>query len=527
MYTNRKMFPLSRNLKVLTLLSAGLISRATSENFNMMAFCSRGLDMNAMILGTTVKRVISSGPQLAFIRREKKQSSDRTKSFLHMHHGKTELTFNDPPALGITSSSASLTTFTGNLLILPFYQIDSEEKSARVALEGALSALDATVDGALGELIEMNEFQGKTGTSAIISLGKAFNFRKIAIVGLGKKSDKVDAFIKLGAFVASTSEAEKAKVVGLSLDTNTVTSFRQLQTTFEAIRVSLYKDKRFKDSKDDKPVSLQKIEVLGSALDVTTAATFAEIYASGINLCRDLVNAPANYVTPTSLANTAVAVAKAHGLEYSILDQEQIEALKMGAYLGVAQGAIEPPKFIHLTYKPSGEAKKKVAIIGKGLTFDSGGYNLKAGAGSMIEMMKFDMGGSAATIGAAKVIGQLKPQHIEVHFIVAACENMVSDRAMRPGDILTASNGKTIEVLNTDAEGRLTLADALVFAENLGVDAIVDSATLTGACIVALGDQYAGLWSSDDELATALKQSAEQTGEKIWQMPLQLNMLKI
>jgi len=187
----------------------------------------------------------------------------------------------------------------------------------------------------------------------------------------------------------------------------------------------------------------------------------------------------------------------------------------------VGQGAAEPPKFIHLTYTPKGEIKKKVAIVGKGLTFDSGGYNLKAGAGSMIELMKFDMGGSAATLGAAKIIGLMQPEGVEAHFIVAACENMVSADAFRPGDILTASNGKTIEVGNTDAEGRLTLADALVYAEKTaGAEHIIDIATLTGACIVSLGGEYAGLWSNDEAMGEAILQSATATGEKMWKMPL-------
>jgi leucyl aminopeptidase len=220
------------------------------------------------------------------------------------------------------------------------------------------------------------------------------------------------------------------------------------------------------------------------------------------------------------LADTATAIAQDHGLQVEILEREACEALGMGAFLGVAQASDLPPKFIHLTYTPSGTPRRKLAIVGKGLTFDSGGLNIKAGAGSMIEMMKFDMGGAAATLGAAKAIAQIKPD-VEVHFISAAAENMISGRALRPGDILTASNGKTIEVNNTDAEGRLTLADALVFAEKLGVDAIVDLATLTGACIVALGDNIAGLWSPQADLATALQTASQPAGEKFWTMPLE------
>merc|ERR1719408_384316 len=162
-----------------------------------------------------------------------------------------------------------------------------------------------------------------------------------------------------------------------------------------------------------------------------------------------------------------------------------------------------------MTYTPPGGASKKVAFVGKGLTFDSGGYNIKAGAGSMIEKMKFDMGGAGAVLGAARTLAEVRPAGVEVHFIVASCENMVSAEAMRPGDILTASNGKTIEVLNTDAEGRLTLADALVYADRLGnVDCIVDIATLTGACIVALGPDYGAVYTSSDDLLTRLTESA-------------------
>lgn len=217
-------------------------------------------------------------------------------------------------------------------------------------------------------------------------------------------------------------------------------------------------------------------------------------------------------------------------MEVKVLGLAQCRALGMGAFLGVAQGASmdtgSAPHFIHLTYTPpnhgsQGAGAKKVALVGKGLTFDSGGYNLKTGAGSMIDKMKFDMGGAGAVLGAAKALSELQPLGVQVEFIVAACENMVSERAMRPGDVLTASNAKTIEVLNTDAEGRLTLADALVYAEGLGdVDAVIDVATLTGACIVALGGEYAGLWCNDGTLTRQLERSADSTGELLWRMPL-------
>lgn len=230
----------------------------------------------------------------------------------------------------------------------------------------------------------------------------------------------------------------------------------------------------------------------------------------------------ANVLTPRSLAIAAVELASEHGsLECKCMGPIECEKLGMGAYLGVAQGATDEngAQFIHMTYR-SGVPNTKLAVVGKGLTYDSGGYNLKPSAGGMIELMKFDMGGSAATLGCAAAVAALEVPDCEIHFIVAACENMISDKAVRPGDVLTASNGKTIEVANTDAEGRLTLADALVYAEKLGVDAIVDLATLTGACIVALGDDVAGLFSSDDALAAELADAAKSAKEQVWRMPL-------
>jgi leucyl aminopeptidase len=240
---------------------------------------------------------------------------------------------------------------------------------------------------------------------------------------------------------------------------------------------------------------------------------------AGVELARQLVASPPNHGTPQALADTAAQIARDHGLALTVLERSDCETLGMGAYLGVAQGSDLPPKFIHLTYTPAGEVRRRVVLVGKGLTFDSGGYNLK-GPGSQIEMMKYDMGGSAAVLGAARAIGQLRPEGVEVHVVVASCENMISGGAVHPGDVLTASNGKTIEINNTDAEGRLTLADALVYANKLEPDAVVDLATLTGACVIALGEEIAGLWSNNDGLAEALTMASKEAGEGLWRMPL-------
>ncbi|MEA5410871.1 leucyl aminopeptidase [Synechococcus sp. BA-120 BA3] len=256
-------------------------------------------------------------------------------------------------------------------------------------------------------------------------------------------------------------------------------------------------------------------------VEEAAAAGLAHVAAtcSGVELARQLVAAPPNKATPQALADEAAAIADAFGLQLKVLERADCEALGMGAYLGVAQGSDLPPKFIHLTLRPTGEVTRRVVLVGKGLTFDSGGYNLKT-AGSQIEMMKYDMGGSAAVLGAARAIAEIRPAGLEVHVIVASCENMISGGAIHPGDVLTASNGKTIEINNTDAEGRLTLADALVYACGLEPDAIVDLATLTGACVIALGEEIAGLWSPSDGLAEALIAAGTAGGESLWRMPL-------
>jgi leucyl aminopeptidase len=266
--------------------------------------------------------------------------------------------------------------------------------------------------------------------------------------------------------------------------------------------------------------------------------------ARGNFVARDIVGAPSNVKNPVALAELASEFASKWGLELNVLTEEACRQLGMGAYLGVAQGSRYPPQFMHFTYRPaSGRATKKVVLIGKTMTFDSGGYNLKVGVrvrrlrrllcnpydhlslkyfvaqDSMIEKMKMDVGGGAAVLGAAKILSELQPQ-VEVHFILPACENMISDRSYRPGDIITASNGRTIEVDNTDAEGRLTLADALVYGEKLKPDAMFTIATLTGAIIVALGDNVAGFFTGHPDLKHKLEQAAQATKEPVWHMPM-------
>jgi leucyl aminopeptidase len=412
----------------------------------------------------------------------------------------------------IQPTNTALLDWTGDTLAVGLFEDAGE-------LTGDLASLDDKCTGIINEIIAEEEFKGKANSTIVIRLAATHSVRKVIVVGLGKpEALKLETLRRVAAAVARTAKKQKTKTLGISLPLWNNDPAATAQALTEGIELALYQDNRFKSEIEDKNPPIESIDLLGLA-GQEAAITRANQIVAGVILARQLVAAPANSVTSITMAETAQAIAHEHGLELEILDQAECEKLGMGAFLGVAQASDLPPKFIHLIYKPATTPRRKLAIIGKGVTFDSGGLNIK-GAGSGIETMKMDMGGAAATLGAAKAIGQLKPD-VEVHFISAVTENMISGKAMHPGDILTASNGKTIEVNNTDAEGRLTLADALVYADKLGVDAIVDLATLTGACVVALGEDIAGLFTPDDAVASQLQTAADSTGEKIWRMPME------
>ncbi|PLS69486.1 MAG: leucyl aminopeptidase [Cyanobacteria bacterium M5B4] len=415
----------------------------------------------------------------------------------------------------IRAVSATPQTWSGDALVLSMYSGE---------LSPQLQDLDRErLGGTLQELIAEQKFKGDVNTSVSGRVGTGSQIKKVMLIGLGEPAKaNTDNWRKAAAQATKWANQAKVKTLALHFPLFNADAELTAQVVTEGVLLASHQDKRFKsksEEEDKNEPTLETIELLES--NAQAGIDRGRLVCEGVILARELVSAPANVVTPAKLAETAQEIAQAHPDRFAleILEREQCQALGMGAFLGVSQASDLPPKFIHLTYK-QGENPVKVAIVGKGLTFDSGGLNLKTG-GSGIEMMKIDMAGAAAALGCAHTIGALQPQNLEVHFIIAACENMISGRAMHPGDILTAANGKTIEVNNTDAEGRLTLADALVFADRLEPKAIVDLATLTGACIVALGEGIGGLWATDDELAQRLEQSAKAAGEKFWRMPLE------
>ncbi len=418
--------------------------------------------------------------------------------------------------MDIRVTNISSLEWTGDAIALGFFE-GSEDLTGE--LTGDLAQLDTKLTGTIAELIAEMEFKGKAGSTAVTRVGSNTPIRKVILVGLGKADgDKLDSYRVAGAAIARLGKRQKCKTLAIHLPLGDKNPALVAQAITEGVFLAIHQDHRFKSASEDKPSTLTNIDLLGLA-GQEAAVDLAQKIISGVTFAKELVAAPANAVTPVTMAEAAQNLATEYGLALEILDREDCEKLGMGAFLGVSQASAIPPKFVHLTYKPEGTPRRKLAIVGKGVTFDSGGLNIK-GAGSGIETMKMDMGGAAATFGAAKAIAQIKPD-VEVHFISAICENMISSTAMHPGDILTASNGKTIEVNNTDAEGRLTLADALVFTEKLGVEAIIDLATLTGACVIALGNNIGGMWSSTDDLATEITKASAESGEKFWRMPLE------
>ena len=352
--------------------------------------------------------------------------------------------------------------------------------------------------------VEEDKFEGKFGETYVLPTYGQEKHRKVIVIGFGKKEEFSPN--KLREAIA------KAVKKAMSIETKTVAfkldgiEFDYSEQFTMGAKIADYKFDKYKSEKKDKGIK----EVFVEANETTIRR--AEKIADAMAFTRNLANEPAQFATPTELASIACDL----GLETKIYDKDECEKMGMGAFLAVGRGSSQEPKFIHMKYACE-NPKKKIALVGKGITFDSGGLDIKP-ASSMLTM-KDDMSGAACVLGVMSIIKELAPQ-VEVHGIIAACENMPGCSAYKPGDILTAKNGKTIEVDNTDAEGRLTLADALCYACELGVDEVIDIATLTGACMVALGSQAAGIMGNDKDMVKALIETAENNGEKYWELPL-------
>ncbi|MEO0002861.1 MAG: hypothetical protein RLZZ22_553, partial [Pseudomonadota bacterium] len=331
--------------------------------------------------------------------------------------------------------------------------------------------------------------------------------------------DSVKAVRRAAAAALAAIKSGGAAQAVLAWGGATALGAAQAEAAVVALAEALYTYRHTKPSASAAP-TLAKLQIAcerTAAAAVRAGIAQGKALAAGVTLAREVANRPGNHCTPTDLANQARALAKSHGLGIEVLDRKAIEKLGMGAFLAVAQGSDEPPAFIVLRYDGATKKDAPVVLVGKGITFDTGGISIKP-AGEMDEM-KFDMGGAASVLGAFQSLALIKPK-LNVIGLIPACENLPSSTAVKPGDVVTSLSGQTIEILNTDAEGRLILCDALTYAERFKPAAVVDIATLTGACVVALGHHHSGLFTTDDTLAQQLVAAGQAAGDTCWRMPL-------
>jgi leucyl aminopeptidase len=402
-----------------------------------------------------------------------------------------------------------------NVSPLPLKTLESDHRDLAVfvyedaGLAGA-KILSNAAKVALNAKLHEESFKGGLKEVCRVDLDILGKHRRVFAVGLGKKKGSTsESFRRAAGSLLGAIRAKREKVAVLCSDNP--------QAIAEGLLLASYKYEEYKKGDVDKLTSAAiVVQDAGSRVSLEKACARAATYASAVTFARDLVNRPPSDKTPQSLADLASTLVGA-GVTVTVMDKAACAEQGMGGLLGVARGSHEPPVMVHMVYKPKAATKKRVAIVGKGVTFDSGGLSLKP-AQSM-EEMKCDMAGAASVLAVFKVIAELKPK-VEVHGIFAATYNLTGPDAYKPGDVLTAMNGKTIEVWNTDAEGRLILADALCLAAKQEPQAIVDLATLTGAVVVALGSKVAGIMGNDPRLIAQVKAAGKRADEAFCELPL-------
>ena len=430
----------------------------------------------------------------------------------------------------ITVSSQALSEYQGDAVVVGLAE--------GASLAGPAAEADRALDGLIGRLVESREIRGKQCELTILHTqgklpaaprpegrggGPEGLATRVAVVGLGKPGgDDLLAMRRAMGAAARALRDRGCRRVGTALHQQVGESARpehSLRAVVEGAYVGLYRGEECK-SERELPDELEEMCLLGIAREAREAAAStvraARIAGEATNYARRLVNLPANEMTPSRLAEEAREVAARAGLEVEVLEPEQIGALGMGGFLAVARGSEEPARLIVLRRRGN-ERGPRVAFVGKGLTFDSGGISLKPA--EKMETMKGDMAGAAAVLAAMGAVGELKLD-LDVMGVIPATENLPSGRALKPGDVVKMLNGKTVEIISTDAEGRMIVADALAYARQLGATHLIDLATLTGACIIALGHIAAGVMGNDTELVEAVLQAGERAGERMWQLPL-------
>ena len=409
----------------------------------------------------------------------------------------------------------------------------AEHKSSCIAVgvyEGgkltqAAKALDQ--HGALTSALKSGDITGKPGTTLMVhpASGPA---KRILLVGLGTQDGVTERnFISAVQAVARVFTTLGAVDGMLALPLDAVKgrdAHWALRAEVIALRESIFRADGLKSKKDDNTGGVRKVTIVVEANDVATKRTLSQsvALANGMDLAKTLGNLPPNICTPTYLADTAKKIAREFSLGVEVLDRKQLEALKMGSFLSVTNGSDQPPKFIVLKHLGGKPKEAPIVLVGKGITFDTGGISLKPGSG--MDEMKYDMCGAASVLGTLRAVGEMALP-LNVIGVIPACENMPSGRATRPGDIVTSMSGQTIEILNTDAEGRLILCDALTYAERFKPACVIDIATLTGACVTALGHHNTGLFTRHDDahdaLAKQLIAAGKYANDTAWRMPVE------
>ncbi len=391
-------------------------------------------------------------------------------------------------------------------------------------LSGAGLEIDEATKGLITRVVKAGDMQGKSGTTLFLHEVSGIGASRVLLVGCGKQ----DAFGQKAYSEAARAAWRAILGTKIAQVTFTLAQLPIKERTAEwgvraailALRGETYQFTQMKSKPEPAKRALKRVVFSVDTVDekaAKVAAKEGEALANGMELARDLGNLPGNVCTPNYLADTAKTLAKDWKLKVEVLGQKQLEALKMGSFLSVTRGSAQPPQFIVMQYQGAASKAAPIVLVGKGITFDSGGISLKPGDG--MDEMKYDMCGAASVFGTLRAVAELGLK-INVVGIVPTCENMPSGTATKPGDIVTSMSGQTIEVLNTDAEGRLILCDALTYAERFKPAAVIDIATLTGACVIALGHHNSGLFAKDDALAGELLDASREAVDPAWRLPL-------
>lgn len=384
-------------------------------------------------------------------------------------------------------------------------------------------AFDLLMGHELSTAIKRAGFRAESGTSLLVPFSDGRNIGAVMLIGApsGKESrfDEIQFYRKLGSKCRKAAKSLNAQSAILSTANLDFGDEAHLTAIIEGVMLSSYRFDRYKSEKKERRTEIKEIILLSSRKISEKVVDRAIAFCDATSMARDLINMPPNDGTPSFLAKTCQEIARKGRLKIKVFDGAELKKLGANSLLAVSRGSDEPPFLLKMVYLPPKRSSrtKIVSVVGKGVTFDTGGYSIKTG--NSMEGMKMDMSGAAAVIGVMQAVAKLQP-NVEVRGYIPTCENMINGSAMRPGDIVKAMNGKTIEILNTDAEGRLILADALVMASRDKPHVIIDLATLTGACVVALGLLYAAIFANDERLSDALCDAGDLAGERFWKLPL-------